>query len=263
MEVTEIIARRQFAPLYIWLDLAFLILLAGLLLWKKQYLTVLVGFIMGLVYMAVDYGIFHLVCHARSITPGYSLFWVLLWMSMSYGFTNFAWIWLWISKDPHLFEWSLLILGWWFCCPLLTQTFAGDQPPIVIQRTTGSYHGWMAAILFVGYLGLVIYNLWQKNRARRIQIPWLLAIGILVQFGWEAGLLLGGVRSAGFSLGEKLLPLIVNSLLETNLGMPYIYLIFLAVTSRFTQQLRPRKEKITLLQRIQEINAQKVRSTAG
>ena len=263
MEVTEIIARRQFAPLYIWLDLAFLILLAGLLLWKKQYLTVLVGFIMGLVYMAVDYGIFHLVCHARSITPGYSLFWVLLWMSMSYGFTNFAWIWLWISKDPHLFEWSLLILGWWFCCPLLTQTFAGDQPPIVIQRTTGSYHGWMAAILFVGYLGLVIYNLWQKNRARRIQIPWLLAIGILVQFGWEAGLLLGGVRSAGFSLGEKLLPLIVNSLLETNLGMPYIYLIFLAVTARFTQQLRPRKEKITLLQRIQEINAQKVRSTAG
>mgnify|MGYP006066769199 CR=1 FL=1 len=263
MEVTEIIARRQFAPLYIWLDLAFLILLAGLLLWKKQYLTVLVGFIMGLVYMAVDYGIFHLVCHARSITPGYSLFWVLLWMSMSYGFTNFAWIWLWISKDPHLFEWSLLILGWWFCCPLLTQTFAGDQPPIVIQRTTGSYHGWMAAILFVGYLGLVIYNLWQKNRAQRIQIPWLLAIGILVQFGWEAGLLLGGVRSAGFSLEEKLLPLIVNSLLETNLGMPYIYLIFLAVTSRFTQQLRPRKEKITLLQRIQEINAQKVRSTAG
>ena len=109
----------------------------------------------------------------------------------------------------------------------------------------------------------MIYNLWQKNRARRIQIPWLLAIGILVQFGWEAGLLLGGVRSAGFSLEEKLLPLIVNSLLETNLGMPYIYLIFLAVTSRFTQQLRPRKEKITLLQRIQEINAQKVRSTAG
>ena len=43
MEITEIIARRQFAPLYIWLDLAFLAVLAGLLLWKKQYLTVLVG----------------------------------------------------------------------------------------------------------------------------------------------------------------------------------------------------------------------------
>ena len=257
--MTDLIAQRQFAPLYIWLDLAFLVLLAGLLLWRKQYLTVLVGFIMGLVYMGVDYGIFHLVCHARTISPGYSLFWVLLWMSMSYGFTNFTWIWLWISKDQHLFEWSLLILSWWFCCPLLTQTFAADQTPIVIQRTTSSYHGWMAAILFVGYLGLVMYNLWQKDRSKRVQIPWLLAIGILVQFGWEAGLLLGGIRSAGFSLEEKLLPLIINSLLETNLGMPYVYLIFLAVTSRFTQQLRPRKDKVTLTQRIQEMNAIKVR----
>ena len=31
-------------------------------------------------------------------------------MSVSYGFTNFAWIWLWISKDKNLFEWSFLIL---------------------------------------------------------------------------------------------------------------------------------------------------------
>lgn len=62
-------------------------------------------------------------------------------MSVSYGFTNFTWIWLWISRDSHLFEWSLLILSWWFCCPLLTQTFAGDAPLITIQRTTGAYHG--------------------------------------------------------------------------------------------------------------------------
>lgn len=37
-------------------------------------MTFLVGFCMGLVYMAVDYGIFHLLCHSRSITEGYSLF---------------------------------------------------------------------------------------------------------------------------------------------------------------------------------------------
>lgn len=31
-------------PLYIWLDLGFLLLFVGLLLWKKKYMTVLVGF---------------------------------------------------------------------------------------------------------------------------------------------------------------------------------------------------------------------------
>lgn len=32
----DIIARRQFVPLYIWLDIAFLVLFAAALLWKKK-----------------------------------------------------------------------------------------------------------------------------------------------------------------------------------------------------------------------------------
>ena len=100
--MTEIIARRQFAPLYIYLDIAFLLTFVILLILKKKYMTLLVGFLMGIVYMLVDYGIFHLLLHTRSISEGHSLFWVLLWMSMSYGFTNFTWIWLWLSKDEHL-----------------------------------------------------------------------------------------------------------------------------------------------------------------
>lgn len=258
--MAEIIARRQFDPLYIWLDLGFLLVFAGLLLLRKKYMTVLVGLLAGLLYMAVDYGIFHLVCGAREISDGYSLFWVLLWMSMSYGFTNFAWIWLWISKDRHLLEWSVLILTWWFCCPLLTQTFGGAAEPVIIQRTTGSYHGYMALILLVGYLGLILWNLWQKEAGARAPIPWLLAIGVLVQFGWEAMLLVGGVRSAGFSgLADKLSPLLVNSLLETNLGMPYIYAIFILYSSRRTERLRRRSHRLACSERIRELNTRRVR----
>ena len=258
--MTEIIARRQFAPLYIWLDTAFLVVFGLMLIWKKKYMTVLVGLVMGVVYMLVDYGIFHLLLHTRSISEGHSLFWVLLWMSMSYGFTNFTWIWLWLSKDKHLFEWSLLILSWWFCAPLIAQTFAGDAAPIVIERTTGSYHGYMAVILFVGYLGVIVYNLAQKDRLRRINIPWILAIGVLVQFGWEAGLLIGGIRSAGFaSTSDKLLTLVVNSLLETNLGVPYVYCIFAALTAKFTEQLCPRDRRLTFGERVVENNQEHVR----
>lgn len=257
--MTEIIARRQFMPVYIWLDIAFLVVYAALLLWRKKYTTVIVGAVMGFVYMLVDYGIFHLVCHSRSISGG-SLFWVLLWMSVSYGFTNFTWIWLWISKDKHLFEWSLLILSWWLCCPLITGSFAGDQTPIIIQRTTGSYHGYMAVILFTGYLILIIYNLAQNEKIKRVNIPWLLAIGILVQFGWEAGLLIGGIRSAGFvSFEQKLATLIVNSLLETNLGMPYVYLIFIGYTRRFTEQFSRRDSIACFTERIAENNIERVR----
>lgn len=248
--MSELIARRAFPAAYIGLDLLFLALFAGILLWKRRYLTVLVGFLAGILYFLVDYGIFHLVCHARTITPGYSLFWVLAWMSMSYGFTNFAWIWLWVSKDQHLFEWSLLILLWWFVCPQLAGMFPGGE--IVIQRTTGSYHGYMALILLIGYLGLIFWNLREQEKDQKMPISWLLAVGILVQFGWEAGLLIGGIRSAGFTLEEKLRPLIVNSLLETNLGLPYLFAIYIAVTGRFTEQLRRRPEKLTFRDRLRE-----------
>ncbi len=255
----EIIARRQFDPLYIWLDIAFLVLFAALLIWKKKYMTVLVGIAFGFIYFAVDYGLFHLVFHARSITGG-SLFWVLLWMSMSYGFTNFVWIWLWISKDKHLLEWSLLILFWWLCCPMLAATFGSGENLITIQRTTGGYHGWMALILFVGYALAIAWNLFQKDKTFRVNLLWILAIGILVQFGWETGLLLGGIRSAGFeNFSDKLLTLVTNSLLETNLGMPYIYAIFLAYSAKFTERLKKRDNPLSFRDRLRENNAERVR----
>lgn len=254
----ELIARRQFVPAYIALDTVFLLVLAGLLLWKKRRMAALVGGIMGVVYFIADYGVFHLICHSRSIEGG-SLFWTLLWMSMSYGFTNFAWIWLALDKDEYLIEWSLLILCWWFCCPMLAQLIGFGQMPIVIQRTTGAYHGWMAAILFVGYLLAVMRNLGESDRKCRIDLLRLLAIGIAAQFAWEAALLLGGIRSAGLDFAEKLRPLIVNSLLETNLGMPYVYLIFVALTRRFTPALARREDVPSFRERIAENNGKRVR----
>ena len=254
----ELIARRQFVPAYIALDTVFLLVLAGLLLWKKRRMAALVGGIMGVVYFIVDYGVFHLICHSRSIEGG-SLFWTLLWMSMSYGFTNFAWIWLALDKDEYLIEWSLLILCWWFCCPMLAQLIGFGQMPIVIQRTTGAYHGWMAAILFVGYLLAVVRNLGESDRKCRIDLLRLLAIGIAAQFAWEAALLLGGIRSDGLDFAEKLRPLIVNSLLETNLGMPYVYLIFVALTRRFTPALARREDVPSFRERIAENNGKRVR----
>ena len=254
----ELIARRQFVPAYIALDTVFLLVLAGLLLWKKRRMAALVGGIMGVVYFIVDYGVFHLICHSRSIEGG-SLFWTLLWMSMSYGFTNFAWIWLALDKDEYLIEWSLLILCWWFCCPMLAQLIGFGQMPIVIQRTTGAYHGWMAAILFVGYLLAVVRNLGESDRKCRIDLLRLLAIGIAAQFAWEAALLLGGIRSAGLDFAEKLRPLIVNSLLETNLGMPYVYLIFVALTRRFMPALARREDVPSFRERIAENNGKRVR----
>ena len=88
----------------------------------------------------------------------------------------------------------------------------------------------MALLLFVGYGLLIVHNL--LGRGEKIDIKWILAIGILVQFGWEATLAVTGIRN------QSLQTLIVNSLLETNLGLPYLWMIHRAVNRRRNEQLQ-------------------------
>ena len=223
----EIIPSRTFNYLYIYLDIAFLIILAIILLFNKRYLALIFGLCGALLYFAVDYGIFYGALGTRTVT-GASTFWLLLWLSTSYGFTNFAWIWLWLDRDKRTLEWSLLIVMGWLATALLSQNFAGSAT-VEISRGTTSYHGVMALIMFVTYAYLFVDNI--RNKEKKHNILWILAIGIIVQFAWEAVLLITGIRNLGA------MPLIVNSLLETNMGLPLIYLIHRKTAMRYNEDL--------------------------
>lgn len=142
---------------------------------------------------------------------------------------------------------------------MLAETFGAGAAPIVIQRTTGAYHGYMALILFAGYFGAILWNLRHEKREEQFPLGWLLAIGIFVQFGWEAALLLGGIRSAGFaSYGDKLMTLIINSLLETNLGLPYVYALFLLYSAKRTERLTKRRTPLRFTEALAENNRLRV-----
>lgn len=232
----EVIPARTLNALYIWLDIAFLLFFLGLLIYRKKYMTVIVALLAGVLYFIVDYGIFYHALGTRTVT-GANTFWFLLWLSMSYGITNFAWIWLWLNRDSRLLEWSLLIVAWWIACPLISQNFGAATTQISISRGTGSYHGVMALIMFVGYAILCVMNLRTSDKSKRINILWLLIIGILVQFAWEFSLLITGIRNPGFG------PLIVNSLIETNLGLPYMFFIHRALTTHLTETLKRKTPK--------------------
>jgi hypothetical protein len=218
---------RTLNSLYIVLDIAWLLIYAGLLLYFRKRTAVIVGLVMGLVYFLVDYGIFNLLLGTRRI-EGADPFWFLLWLSMSYGFTNFAWIWLLLDRDGHAVEWSLLPVLGWVTIGQLSQNFGAGFTQISISRGTGSYHGAMALILLAGYL-LVIFN--NLRGREKVNILWLMAIGIGVQFAWEASLLISGIRPAMWQ------PIVINSLIETNLGIPYTYYIHRYVSARWKHEI--------------------------
>ena len=139
-------------------------------------------------------------------------------------------IWLWLDRDGHALAWSILIVSGWLCTALLSQNF-GTEATISISRGTGQYHGVMALLLFVGYAILAVQNIRAGAAGGRHPLLWILAIGVLVQFGWEAVLAITGIRNLSAQT------LIVNSLLETNMGLPYLYLIHRAVNRRWDEAL--------------------------
>lgn len=233
----DITPTRNFNLLYIILDSIFILFLLIMLVVKKRYFTTLFALFGGVLYFIVDFGYFYLLSHSRQImiddviqndlVTGLILFW----MSMSYGITNFAFIWLCLRKDKHLKNWLILIIGWWLMVPLIASL--GGPNNIQTFRTTNQYHSYMAILLVIGYGGLLIYNLLTKKK--QIQLLWLNLIGISVQFSWEFALLIHGIRPMN---GNSISTIIVNSLLETNLGMPYIFLIFLCINRYISEDLK-------------------------
>jgi hypothetical protein len=86
----------------------------------------------------------------------------------------------------------------------------------------------MALILCFGYLSVIYRNLKGKES---INILRMIAMGIGVQFAWEAVLIICGIRPAYWQ------PIVVNSLIETNLGIPYMYFIHQYVSRYWSEDL--------------------------
>lgn len=219
----EVIAARSMNLLYIIIDIVFLCFFIGVLIYTKRLQAMVAGFLGGILYFIVDYGIFYLLLHTRTV-EGANPALFLLWLSMSYGITNFAWIWLWLDRDGHALEWSLLIMGGWFCTATISQCFGQNFGVVNISRGTGAYHGVMAILLFIGYAALIIWNI--KRPQEKVDIKWILIIGILVQGAWEFILAVTGIRNL------SLQTFVINSLLETNMGLPYLWAIHKAVNKR-------------------------------
>ena len=225
---------RNFNLLYIILDTLFIIILLSLLIYKKRNLTVLFALFGGILYTLVDFGGFYLLSHSRIVfingiqQDTLNTFLVLFWMSMSYGITNFIFIWVLISKDKLAKYWLFLIIMWWLICPSIASM--GGENNITTFRTTTSYHGIMGIILVISYLILIIHTLISGKEI--VNILYLCLIGISVQFSWEFSLLINGIRPLN---ENSLQTLIINSCLETNLGMPAIYLIYHLINKKYNE----------------------------
>lgn len=237
---TEITPTRSFNLTYIILDSLFIFFLLSFLFLKKKRITLLWSLFGGILYFLVDYGGFHLISGTREVLIDgveqgeLNTALVLLWMSLSYGITNFCFIWLLLKGDEDRYLFVFLIVMWWLVCPSLSE--AGGEANIVTQRTTMAYHYIMAVFLLVGYGAMVAYQLFRPDKRHLFSLLKLNLIGIAVQFAWEAALLINGIRPLN---GYSFQTIVVNSLIETNMGLPYMWLIYFFVSQHYNDDLSP------------------------
>lgn len=239
--IESITPTRNFNYLYIILDSIFIFILLILLFVKKKYMTLIFGIGGGILYFLVDYGIFYLLLGSRKIYINDTLcdnlktLYILLWMSLSYGITNFIYIWLLLDRSKDYKYFIFLIIAWWFVVPSISSL--GDSNIIKTFRTTNEYHGIMGLFLIVSYLIFIIVTFIKKKEY--ISILRLNLIGISVQFLWESALLVNGIRPMNENSIQTLL---VDSLIETNLGMPAIFLIYYLINNKINDDLTLKKE---------------------
>lgn len=247
---------RHFSLSYIIIDSLCLILFLFLLFKKKKYVTILWSLFGGILYWLVDYGYFYLISGSREISITISsntqtasslvTSLVLLWMSLSYGILDFAFIWLWLKKDDNRKEFTWLIVTYWCTIPLVATIFdnsISDMIYFTTTRSTGKYHGIMALIMLIGYTILIIYNLTRTEKKEKADIAQIFLIGFMSQFLWEFFLLVFNIRSSIYegNMRREIMTLLQDSLIETNLGLPYMYFICRFVYSRIDEKLRPIK----------------------
>lgn len=231
----DIVPSRSFSPLYILFDSIFLVFLLTRLWIEKKEVAFFFSLAGGILYFLVDFLIFYLALKTRVITYGTTVLGplgvsgVLFWMSRSYGITNFLLIYLALRHDKSLLKYSVIILRWWLVAPTL-QEMDKSFSPITTSRGTGSYHYVMAIILLVGYALYLLYGAIKKEK--RENILYLNIVGILVQLGWEASLLINGIRPRN---AASVKTRIIDSLIETNLGRPYLYFIVKAISSNLNE----------------------------
>jgi len=170
--VNDYLVRRSFNVLYIWIDAILLLAFLCILARTRRHAA-----------LVVDYGFFYALLGTRTVV-GMSVLPLEFWLSVSYGITNMAWMWLWFDEPGNRWEWSILFPAGGLTSALGSQGFGGMFHSVQIARHVSSYHGIMVAFALVGYGWLAMHNLRQPDE--RYSIRSALIIGIGIQFTWEA-----------------------------------------------------------------------------
>jgi hypothetical protein len=125
--------------------------------------------------------------------------------------------------------WTLFLYGGWMATALISQHAGIDDRTIQTGRDMSNARIIQVALVAGGYVLLLLLKYtWRPMKSLTFpRMLYLFLIGILVHFAMEVTLLASGIRPAE----NYVHVLLFNSLLEFNMGVPILYILWTAIKS--------------------------------
>lgn len=215
---------------YLVFDLIFCFLFISILIVKKKKIPFIVGLVCGLLFLIID-GVIWWNIGIREIFPPNMKIAVDFMMDFTYGLLAFSWVMIMFERKniKEIILWTTLLYGGWLIIASLSQILPLNDTEITTIRHMKHLRIIEISIVVIGYLLLVILG---YNYKKIIFIFW---VGTMLSFMMESYLLFTGIRPSGFDL------LLYDSLILTNQGIPYLYIIFDKIIPKIKERMLNRE----------------------
>ncbi len=224
--MADAIVTRTIGLDFIYFDIIFLSIWIFFLVRKKYWRSITWGVCGWLIYIFTDYILWYLITQTRTYTGPIDPFIFFLWFCFSPGFVQFSYVFVMFDKRNRrdlIFFTLLFYIGWVFVS-MGSQLIPLDDRLIEVSRDMNIANQRLNELIMVLInigAALVLYF---KKKLRLEDILYIFLIGILVEFSLEFSLAISGIRQAQGVWSLELM--IINTLLEFNLGIVLMYLLW-------------------------------------
>ena len=223
---------RTFDMDFVYLDILFCAVWMVVLFNQKQTLALWFGLFGALVVFLADDVLWLRVQHTRFLEVPFNRDLFLAYFSFTYGMIEFSYVTVMFGAKSMKTKvlWTFFLYGGWMATALISQHAGIDDRTIDIGRDMSNARTVQLAMVAGGYaLLLLLKYVWRPMKSFTYQrMFYLFVVGVLVHFGMEITLLASGIRPAK----DYVDVLLFNSLLEFNMGVPILYILWIACRSR-------------------------------
>ncbi|MFX1455081.1 MAG: hypothetical protein ACFFDB_06865 [Promethearchaeota archaeon] len=237
--MTNVIVTRSFGLDYIYFDIIFLIIWVYFLAKKRYWIPIAWGSLGWAVYIFTDYFLWYIVTQTRQYVGPLNPIIFFMWFCFSPGFVQFSYVVLMFEKRNRndLIFFTLVFYLGWIIVSVGSQLLPIDDTVIRVSRDMNIDNQRFNMIMMVFVNIIIAIFLYVKKKLRLEDVVYLFLVGTLVEFALELTLAVSGIRQEQGTWNLGLM--ILNSLIEFNLGIVLMYLLWATIKIRRFQKFYP------------------------